>query len=131
MSINTFFQRLSTILTLCLLTVTTLQAAESDKDLADFLYYTSQLTIVADWATTRQCADTLGCYEANPLVAAVIGKDIDKTKLDVLSILTLYGNYALQNRLTTKQRIWFNGGHTVIRFVVVGHNVNMGLSLRF
>lgn len=109
-------------------------ASEADRDQADFWYYTSQGVLVADWLTTRHCADVEGCYENNQLLAKVINNSdgtINKTKLDILSIAAIIGNHYVQDIMSTKQRILFNSGHTMIRFYIVGGNISAGMKIRF
>ena len=112
--------------------ITLEQERKELKEDADMWFYASQTVIIADWLTTRDCADQDWCYEANPFVAAVIGKeDIDKTKLDILSVGTLIGNWVMQDYMTDHQRLHFNRTHTIVRFVVVGNNLRLGLKIRW
>lgn len=113
------------------------------EELADWMFYQGQILIIADWATTKYCADrrysTLpehknlnGCEELNPIVRPLIGREIDTDRLAAWSLVALGLNWWMQDQFTSqKHRLMYNTVHVGLRFWAVQNNLSFGAKLRF
>lgn len=91
------------------------------------LFYVHSALVVADWSQTRQIAKNPTQYfEYNPF----LGKQPSLDKVDVWFVGTLVGSYFWFDYMEEKRGSYLFTA-SVIRGVIVGHNLNVGLRIGF
>jgi hypothetical protein len=87
----------------------------------------STVLILSDYAVTRYALHHTDLVEANPL----LGKHPSDGTLAAFTLLSVYGNYYAFDHLNEKQRFWYFVGNSLLRGLVVNHNISLGAKLEF
>jgi hypothetical protein len=91
------------------------------------LFYVHSALVVADWSQTRQIAkNPLDYREYNP----ILGKHPSVEKVDLLFAASLVGSYYLFDSMDENRQKYLITA-SIVRGVVVGHNLNLGLRIGF
>ena len=96
---------------------------ESEKDL--FAVHTA--LVLADWSQTRHIAKNPNVYyEINP----IFGSHPSVEKVDIIFLATVIGSYYWFDMLDSKREKYLITA-SVVRGVMVGHNLHLGIRMGF
>lgn len=91
------------------------------------LFVAHTALVIADWSQTRYIAKHPQEYrETNPL----FGTHPSLDKVDLLFAATIIGSYYVIDSLDSKREKYLITA-TIVRSLVVGHNLNLGLRIGF